>query len=184
VVGFVGSVNTSYRVAESLTFFRRLHELRADAHLLCVSEQGDVLRARLHACGLPADSFSVVSSPYEAMPRWLARMHWGLLFLSTSFAKTGSMPTKLAEFLAMGVRPIQHGCNAEVSDRVRAYGSGLVLESLDEEGLRRAAEHVARATLSSADVERARALSQGELGLEAGVATYATLITRATAVRA
>ena len=52
------------------------------------------------------------------------------------------MPTKLAEFLATGVRPVQFGCNEEVSAWVRRTGSGLVLDEVSAAGLGRAADAI------------------------------------------
>ncbi len=176
VIGFVGSLNASYKVTESLAFFQHLLALRPDAHLLCVSTQTADLLARLQASGLPEASYTVVSSLHAAMPSWLRRMHWGLLLLNSSFAKTASVPTKLAEFLAAGVRPILSGCNTEVCATVAGYGFGLVLPSSDHQNLQSAAAKVAAATLQTTDAAEARGLSAPSFDLERGASRYRAIL--------
>ena len=123
----------------------------------------------------PAAAFLTIAI-FFFWSQWLPRLHWALLLLRSSFAKRGSMPTKLAEFFAAGVRPIQHGCNAEVSQWVRESGLGLVLEDLTESGLQRAAEQVARHEPSPGEVARARERTRSHFGLEAGLSAYACIL--------
>lgn len=179
VVGYVGSLNASYAVDESVAFFRALLQRRADAHLLCLTRQEREMSALLEQSGLPADAWTVSSVPHEAMPSWWKVIDWGLLFLNSPGAKLGSMPTKLAEMFAAGVRPLQFGCNTEVSDWVRRAGTGLVLSSLSPAELERAASFVASSASSDLDVERARTTTQPHFGLDSGVSAYAELLHRA-----
>ncbi|HKC64053.1 MAG TPA: hypothetical protein VKB86_10465, partial [Pyrinomonadaceae bacterium] len=89
-----------------------------------------------------------------------------------------SMPTKLAEFFASGVRPIQYGCNEEVSEKIREAGAGLILRGLNESDLREAAREVAHTRRSVEAVARARALTRAHFSLDAGVDKYASLLGR------
>ena len=175
-VGFVGSINTSYSLAESLSLFRYLLEERADAHLLCLTRQTDAMKELLAEHGIPESAYTLASVNHREMPEWLRHMDWALLLLNTRFSKRGSMPTKLAEFFAAGVRPIQHGCNAEVSEKVRGAGSGIVLDSLSEESLREAARRIAAIPLEGAELERAREISRPHFSLAAGVLKYEKIL--------
>ncbi|MFN2498988.1 MAG: glycosyltransferase [Pyrinomonadaceae bacterium] len=176
VVGLVGSVNASYRIAESLSLFDSLLAIRPDAHLLCLTRQLSVMEELLRKEGIPESAYTLVSVDHRDMSEWLRYMDWALLLLNTRFSKRGSMPTKLAEFFSAGVRPIQYGCNEEVSNKVQEAGSGIVLASLSAEDLQRAAELIASTTLHSADIMRARETTRSHFSLEAGVNKYAGLL--------
>jgi glycosyltransferase involved in cell wall biosynthesis len=175
VVGLVGSINSSYCISESLSLFRFLCEARNDAHLLCLTRQLQTFAALLEQYNVLPDRYTLITVAHQDMPEWLKQMHWALLLLNSRFSKRGSMPTKLAEFFAAGVRPIQYGCNEEVSARVREAGSGLVLEGLSPEDLREAALKVARTNLDNEGVMKAREITRPNFSLEAGVNKYATL---------
>lgn len=179
VVGYVGSINVSYALDESLDFFCKLRERRSDAHLLCLTRQIDEMRAALEARQVPASACTVVSASHDEMPMWWAQVDWGLLFLKSPRAKQGSMPTKLAEMFAAGVRPVQFGCNSEVAAWVRHAGSGIVLDELSNATLRHAAERVAAFSPQPGDLEQARRATESHFGLRGGVEAYAELLSRA-----
>lgn len=176
VIGWVGAINKNYYPAESLTLFRYLIELRPDAHLLCLTQQQDEMRRLLDAHAVPQAATTVASARHEDAGEWLRRMHWGLLLLVETFSSRGAMPTKLAEFLAAGVRPIVHGCNQEVRERIRAAGSGLLLAGLSEADLRAAARQIAQTPLDEHVTRAARDATRPYFSLEAGVASYESLL--------
>lgn len=176
VVGLVGSVNASYRMAETLDFFRYLLDERPDAHLLCLTRQVTEMKALLERHSIPESAYTLISAQHQEMAGWLGYMDWAVLFLNTRYAKRGSMPTKLGEFFSAGVRPIQHGCNPEVSEKVLEAGSGIVLVDLSKKDLRDAATRVAHARLCRDDVLRAREVTRSHFSLEAGVGKYRALL--------
>jgi glycosyltransferase involved in cell wall biosynthesis len=178
VVGLVGSINASYSTAASLSLFDFLLTLRPDAHLLCLTRQLSVMEKLLRERGIPESAYTLATVGHQDMSEWLRQMDWALLLLNTGFSKRGSMPTKLAEFFSAGVRPIQYGCNDEVSERVRAAGSGIVLESLSAEDLHKTALTVASATLNQETIMKARETTRPHFSLEAGVNKYAELFNK------
>jgi glycosyltransferase involved in cell wall biosynthesis len=178
VVGMVGSINTSYRVDESFLLFKYLLETCPRAHLICLTRQIAEMEALLGKYRIPESAYTLTTARHQDMSDWLRHMHWALLLLNTRYSKRGSMPTKLAEFFAAGVRPIQYGCNAEVSRKVQESGSGLVLNGLTEDDLRRAAREIAETPLSDEQMIKAREATCSHFSLEAGVEKYASLLTK------
>lgn len=177
VIGYIGSLNASYKVEESLALFSALRRERQDVFLLGVTRQQDMLRKQLRAHGICEDDFLITSAQHYEMPAYLSACHWGFLLLKTSFAKRASMPTKLAEFFAAGVRPIQYGCNQSVADWVRIAGSGVVLDGLDPSALSRAAKTIAAKGLGSTELlERAREATRAHFSLRSGVCAYDALL--------
>src|SRR5207302_294143 len=88
----------------------------------------------------------------------------------------GSMPTKLAEFFAAGVRVLQYGCNSEVSAKVREAGSGFVLNDLSQAELKRIAQMVASDSITKEQVDEARHSTRAYFGIEAGTRKYQELL--------
>lgn len=177
-VGLVGSINASYCMAESLHLFRCLLEKRADAHLICLSRQREEMETLLRREGIPESAYTLTTVRHQDMAAWLGLMNWALLLLNTKRSKLGSMPTKLAEFFAAGVRPIQYGCNAEVSQKVRESGSGIVLGGLSETDLREAARVIASTPLRREEVIKARETTRDYFSVEAGVKRYEQILVK------
>lgn len=176
VIGFVGSVNVSYLLEESLRLARFVLELRPDAHFLVLTRQLDVFREHARAAALDEARTTILTVSHDSMPSWSNIIDWGLLLLRSSAAKRASMPTKLAEFFASGVRPIFHGCNTEVADWVNAAGSGVVLPSVDEDALRQAAQAIANVRSDGPELLRARELAEPHFSLDSGVERYDRLL--------
>lgn len=175
LLGVVGSINRSYLVDETLSLSARVLARSADSELLILgspSQHAEYAR-RVEAAGIESSRVTITSARHDAMPQWLSLLEWGLLLLNpASPAKRASMPTKLAEFLGVGVRPVQFGCNAEVSEWVRRAGSGLVLDDVSPRSLDEAAETMAGPRVASDVLSAARARAQAHFSLECGLNKY------------
>jgi glycosyltransferase involved in cell wall biosynthesis len=183
VVGYIGSLNASYKVDAMCDLFARTHSLNPNAHLLGLTGQPEALAERLGRAGAPTDSFTLTRSPHELMPSWLSMVDWGLMLLNSTYAKRASMPTKLAEFFAAGVRPVQLGCNADVGEWVARAGSGISLEDTSDAELDRAAERIAASERRAAQgaalrarLEHAREVTRPHFSLDSGVDAYDRLL--------
>lgn len=172
VVAYVGALNASYAVDASLALFRELSAIRSDAHLLCLTRQTQRMRHATEAAGIDKNRLTVTTAAHDDIHQWLRLVDWGLLLLNETYAKRASMPTKLAEFFAAGVRPAQFGCNREVAQWVRRAGSGIVLESTAPKDLASAAEVMARTAPAGEDLARARARTQLHFGLAGAIDRY------------
>ncbi|MDP3157130.1 MAG: hypothetical protein Q8N23_30950 [Archangium sp.] len=173
VLGIIGSVNRSYLVDETLSLVSAVLRRDANAHLLILSGQREEYVRRLDGLHVDPARFTLTRADHEAMPEWLSLIDWGMLLLNPgSPAKRASMPTKLAEFLACGVRPVQFGCNAEVSEWVRSTGSGFVLADVRPETLEAAAERIVAAPADAGVMEQARVLAAPHFSLSSGLDKY------------
>src|SRR5690606_26164370 len=132
VVGHVGSLNRAYKIQRSFELARRVLENREDAVFLLLSHQRQAAEAAARAAGIPPDRVVVKSVDPEHVVDYLRAMDWGLLFRSNTFASRAAMPTKFAEFVAVGVRPVQWGGNDDLRHWVRCTGAGLALDDLSD----------------------------------------------------
>jgi glycosyltransferase involved in cell wall biosynthesis len=178
VLAIVGSLNRSYAGEATLDLARRACDIDPSAHLLILTQQGRAYRDLLERERFPERRYTLSAAGHEDMPAWMDWIDWGLLLLPDVAAKRGSMPTKLAEFFASGVRPIAHGCNAEMDAWVRRARSGVVLDALDEAAVAKAAEKIASDHRPIDDLARARNVTEPHFSLGAGVERYASLLRR------
>lgn len=176
VFGFVGSLNASYDAEATARAFRLIHDKMPSARLLAITRQRPALELLLKRAGVGPELYQIHSASHAEMVSWLARMHWGFLVLNPSFAKRASMPTKLGEFFASGVRPLVRACNDEVEDWVRRAGSGVILADTTEASLERASAEVAAAMLDPHITEAARERTRAHFSWETGVERYRSLI--------
>lgn len=174
VLGFIGSLNRSYLAEESAALAAKVLARRPDAFILATSPQLKEYAALFDRHGIPKDRTWVQRVDHWAMPEWLSVVNWGLLLLGTTFSKRASMPTKLAEFFAAGVRIAQYGCNSEVSDWVARAGTGVVLSGTMAAHLDAAAEAIARN--APVDLAGARALTEPHFSLSSGIQRYERLL--------
>lgn len=175
VVGFVGAVDQAYFIEESIRLFDHLLALRPDAHLLCLTRNPPALLQYLRQARIPDEQVTIRSVTHQEMPAWLSLMDWGLLLRKVEPSHRGAMPTKLAEFFASGVRPIQYGCNQEVRSWVERAESGLVLDELDEESLRQAAQSMAAHDAGIDSLLSARWKTRKHFDLREGARRYGKL---------
>jgi hypothetical protein len=176
VMGVVGALNTSYFVEEALTLARLAMQMSSAVHLLVLSAQQREYEAAIRSSGVPLDRCTLASAEHRAMPDWLQWIDWGLLLLPETAAKRASMPTKLAEFFATGVRPAFFGCNSEATRWVERAGSGHVLRSMDAAELEAAARIISDSTPDYASLRAAREITAPHFGLAAGLEHYARFL--------
>jgi hypothetical protein len=176
VLATVGSLNDSYHVEETYRLCRLATDLDPQVHILVISEQREACQQVLARQGIPADRYTIAQAPHDDMPDWLAVVDCSPLLLKENFAKRASMPTKLAEFFAVGVRPLHHGCNSEVADWVRRVGTGMVLDSLAEPELLRAARFAVESPRDPVVLAAGRERAQPHFSLRAGLDRYEALL--------
>ena len=176
IVAYVGSLNSSYEYRKSLQLVALILNRIPQAKFVALTSQVEDMRSLTEEFGIPRSRYLVTSVGHERIHRWLPWIDFGLMLrVSSNQANRASMPTKLAEFFASGVAPIDHGANSEVVDWVRRTGSGLGLDDLSIESFERAAEFVARGAPDFDVFVRARRAAEQHFSLDSGAARYDTL---------
>jgi glycosyltransferase involved in cell wall biosynthesis len=181
VLAIIGSINRSYLVDETVELARRAVCMSPQTHLLILTAQREEYARRLEAAQFPLGRFTIERSAHVAMPVWLSLVNWcPLLLQPASRAKRASMPTKLAELLASGVRPIQYGCNQEVEQWVRVSGAGFVMTGVDENSIVRAAERIVAGPTrqQSREISEVRSRVEEHFSLASGVLKYEEVLQR------
>jgi glycosyltransferase involved in cell wall biosynthesis len=132
-VVYAGSLIGLYLIEEMGRFFKALKEQRPNAFLRILSvspsEQG---AAALKRAGLSETDFQIGAVPPADVPAHLRQARLGLSFRKHAFAQIAASPTKIPEYLAVGV-PIV--CNAGIGDTdelVERERVGVVLRDFQD----------------------------------------------------
>lgn len=174
VLAYLGSVGTWYLLDEMLELGRAvLDEAGADSRLrFLVNQEADRVRRRGGERGLGPERLEVLSMSHDQVPEALARVHATFFLIRPFGSKVASSATKFGESLAMG-RPV--AANPGVGDTaaiLREDAVGVVVETLDEAGYRRAARELVRLARDPGTAGRCRRTAQERFSLAAGVEAY------------
>jgi glycosyltransferase involved in cell wall biosynthesis len=141
-----------YLVEEMGRFFKALKEQRPDAFLRILSvSPPEQAAGALKRAGLSETDFQIGAVPPAEVPAHLRQARLGLSFRKRTFAQIAASPTKISEYLAVGV-PIV--CNAGIGDTdelVERERVGILLRDFQEATYRGAATE-ALALAEDADV--------------------------------
>ncbi len=176
IVAYVGSLNPSYEYRKSVQLAALILDRVPQAKFLALTSQVEDMSSLADEFAIPRSRRLVTSVGHERIHLWLPWIDFGLMLrVSPNQANRASMPTKLAEFFACGIAPIDHGANTEVVDWVRRAGSGLGLDDLSIGSLELAADFVARGAPDIDVLVRARRAAEKHFSLDSGAKRYDTL---------
>ena len=132
IVGYLGSLGTWYMLDEMLVFFKRILEFHPNAlfHFL-TKEPASLIHDKAKELDISSSHFLIEESARKDIPVKTASWKFSFIFITPSYSKKSSSPTKQGELMAMGIPVI---CNKGVGDMdeiVIKYNSGVVV-STDE----------------------------------------------------
>jgi glycosyltransferase involved in cell wall biosynthesis len=145
VLVYLGSLGTIYLLDEMLGFFQAWKRRDPAAIFLFVGKHdpGAILAAaRAAGIALHPEDLRFVHARHDEVPLWLNASDLSIGFRSPTFSSLGASPTKLGEYLALGLPVV---CNDRVGD-VRAIverlDAGYVLEEFSPSALEQAAYEI------------------------------------------
>jgi glycosyltransferase involved in cell wall biosynthesis len=153
-VVYAGSLLGLYLIEEMGRFFKAIKGQRPDAFLriLSVSPPQEGVAA-LKRAGLNDSDFEIGAVLPADVPEHLRRARLGLSFRKPGFAQIAASPTKIPEYLAVGLPVV---CNAGIGDMdelVESEQVGVVIRDFGDNAYQTAAAHA----LMLADDEEVRA---------------------------
>jgi glycosyltransferase involved in cell wall biosynthesis len=171
---YAGSVGTWYMLEEMLDFFVAVRELDPDVRLLLLnrSEHGRI-EAALGQKRLGAPGVSLVAADFAEMPQRLAPAFAGFYFITPSYSKLASSPTKLAEYLAAGLPVIVNADIGDSAEMVAEHRVGVVVDSFEPGQYRRKWIEFAQLVDGDAGIrDRCRDVARKWLSTEYGASQY------------
>ncbi len=180
VMGVVDSADKADRLEASLRLFDHVLARRPQAHLLCLTDRSPALLTHLQNRGFDSRHLTVRAVTHDEIPRWMGCIDWGLIIDNDSRGRAAeaTMPATLGAFFATGVRPVYGGQNGEVRRWIDRAESGHILDRIDEQALREAADRVASTPRCLHTLWGARWRTRPHFGLRRAVQDYKTLYDR------
>ena len=179
VLGYVGNAAGWYRFEPVARLFGAVRRLRPDARLLIVNKgQHDHVWAVLDGAGVPRSAIEVVALDPSAVPDAVRQMHASAFFLTPSFSKQASAPTRLAELLGCGVPCLVRG---GVGDAGRIVGHdrvGVVVDDVEPATIDDAAARLVAMADDPAVRGRCVETARRRFSLGKGVGAYDALYRR------
>jgi glycosyltransferase involved in cell wall biosynthesis len=182
VLVYAGSLGSWYRIEEMAELFARVRKRRPALFVVYTRSDGERVRRALERRQLPASDLFVKAVPPLEMPRYLSAADAAVSFIRPSFSKLASSPTKLAEYLAMGL-PVVMNRGVGDSDQVTASSEAIVdAGELTSEEIDHAAEKLLTlpgpATAAAARRTAQSCFSLSEVGIPAYLRMYERLVAR------
>jgi glycosyltransferase involved in cell wall biosynthesis len=179
VVVYSGSLGSWYREPDMARLFAAIRRRRPAMLAIFSRSPTETLRRHLREQGV-ADQDVVERSVRPAeMPHALAAGDAAFSLIDTCFSKMASSPTKIAEYLALGL-PV--ALNVDIGDGQELAGASdaiIDVGSLTDEDCERAAQQLIDATARPGIAGRARTLAEERFSVATvGVTRYARLYDR------
>ena len=176
LITYLGSVGGWYMTKEMFSFFKQLKQSQPQYKMLVLTKDDpETVKAEAAASGIQNGSLIVTYAQRQQLPGYLAISDIGLFFISNSFSKTASSPTKHAELMGMGIPVI---CN-DIGDTGRIINetrTGMVVNEFAENNFTDVIERIDE--LLATSKQKIRECALDIFDLNAGVEKYASIYQR------
>jgi len=128
-----GSLEYWYMKEEMLNYFRAAKKIEPRAHFLILShgDKNKIMKLVFEKNLDPGD-FTILSVSQADMPKYLAMVDAGLIFITPVFSKMASSPTKFAEYLSCSLPVIINERIGDLEDYVLQNRIGVVIRKFNE----------------------------------------------------
>lgn len=181
---YAGKFGGWYLGAKVVEFAAAARDVIGDVTLLVLTtESGEAFEASARRLGV---ELRLRQSTRAEMPHWLSAADAGLSLILSSPSKRACSPIKNGEYLACGLPLVTTPGIGDYSELVARRRVGVVVRSLDRDGLTKAAADLVGLLQDPALATRCRAAAIGEVGVRGVVlpryeAAYVRLLARPAA---
>jgi glycosyltransferase involved in cell wall biosynthesis len=140
--------------------------------LLLLTRQTAEATALLRTEGFSPETVTMASVEASEIPRWLAQAHAGLAFYTPGFSTRGTCPTKVGEYLAMGLPVVVNAGVGDMDALLRRARVGVVISEHSPNAYDDALGELEQLWADAGLADRCRAAAQGSCSLQTGIARY------------
>lgn len=172
---YVGSLGSWYALDEMLDFFLAAQRRWRDAQLLIITQSDRAMvKNRLSSKGVSEKKTVIMAVDHEAIQRYIALAHVGLLFYKPAFSRCATSPTKLAEYLGCGLPVVVTEGVGDTSELVEREKIGTVLKDVTVSGYQRAVDEIERLLSGNhrETVARCRSAAERYFDIQTGIMLY------------
>ncbi len=173
ILTYLGSISTWYMPDKMLDFFKVLKSKKANSKFLFITQENPLLIQNLaNSKNINLSDLVFKSANRTELPTLLSICDATVYFITPSFSKIASSPTKKAELLCMGIPTICNDGVGDTSKIMEANNSGFVCRNYNDDEYKNAVEFVINATKGPDEKSRLRAIGQKEFSLASGIEKY------------
>jgi len=136
VYTYLGSIGTWYLFDEMLIFFNAIYKQNNKSVFLFISNDSpNIINEAIIRNNCNKNAIVITSKSSDLVPKYLSVSDWGLFFIKPVFSKQASSPTKLAEFLAMGIPVITNKGVGDVDEFIESTNAGVLVNNFSSDEL-------------------------------------------------
>ena len=142
-LGYVGSISLWYLFDEVLQFFKILQE-RVPNSVLHITNRNEhkEIRNFLENYSFPNESIILESVQHDKVAHSMSSMDAGIFFIQTFYSKIASSPTKLGEFLALGLPCVTNSGVGDMTSIIEEKKTGVILSNFSRESLSKGVDNL------------------------------------------
>lgn len=170
---YTGSVGTWYLLDEMLRFVLEAKSRFPSTRFLLLGRgDGDIIAAALRRARLGPETVTVASVASGEVPAWLARAHAGLAFYKPGWSRQATSPTKIGEYLAMGLPVVVNDAVGDMKEVIGTGEVGAVLSEFSTDAYGLALDRLGKLWDDPTLASRCRRTAESRFSLETGVERY------------
>ncbi len=170
-LGYVGNAQGWYMFEPVLEIYQILLKRDSNSKFEIVNQNDhEYIRNLFKKKNTPLQNVTIQSLTHDQVPSAISQMDFTAFFIKPFYSKIASAPTKLGEFLAMGIPCLTGPGIGDVEEILNDFNSGLVVHS--NESLNISFEKFLEIISSSPTKENCRKTAEKYFSLERGVFQY------------
>ena len=172
-LGYVGSVSLWYMFEEVLDFFKAVKEIRP-LSIMHIVNKGEhcFIRQTLKKYSFTNEEIILETASHSQVADSMKKMDAGIFFIKPYYSKIASAPTKLGEFLAMGIPCITNKGIGDTTKIIEYKKSGILIDDFKRDSLSRGAEQLLVLKDEENILNRCRLTAKKYFSLEEGIKKY------------
>jgi len=170
VLGYIGSIGSMYMIREMLDFVYQSSKMYDVCFMIITRDVHKIERILDEEYEKIQDIVYVNSASRNMVPVYLSYMDITLSFITRTYARIASSPTKIAESLSMGVPVIHNSGIGDVDSIINSIGGGMIIDIDSKAEISKAVTNL-RSVVDMGGSEL-RERSRGILGLETAKERY------------
>jgi glycosyltransferase involved in cell wall biosynthesis len=173
ILTYLGSISTWYMPDKMLDFFKVLQSKKANAKFLFITQENRQLILNLaHSKNINPSDLVFKSANRIELPALLSISNATVYFITPSFSKIASSPTKKAELLCMGIPTVCNDGVGDTSKIMEENKSGFVCKNYTEDEYNNAIEFIIESANNPNEKSRLRSIGIKEFSLASGIEKY------------
>lgn len=173
ILTYLGSFSTWYMPDKMLDFFNVLKAKKTNAKFLFITQENPkAIQDLANSKNINLSDLIFKSANRAELPTLLSISDATVYFITPSFSKIASSPTKKAELLCMGIPTVCNDGVGDTSKIMEENNSGYVCKNFNTDEYNSAIDFLINSLNNVNEKSRLRSIGQKEFSLKSGIEKY------------